>query len=79
MAQQLVLQNTLTASLQRCKTPGYDTKQSDGEAPIMLQLREMWSTPSFTSLPDPLWPGAAALKWVLSIGRNELNSEIMLN
>ena len=37
---QLGQQNSLTASLQRDKTlpykwPGYDTKQSDGEAPII--------------------------------------------
>ena len=39
----LGLQNTPTASLQRGKTPpnkcsGYGTKQSDGEASIMLEL-----------------------------------------
>ena len=39
----LGLQNTLIASLQRGKTslnkfPGYDTKQSDGEAPVMLEF-----------------------------------------
>ena len=49
----LGLQNTPTASLQRGKTPpnlcpGYDTKESDGEAPVMLKLWGMWST---TSLP----------------------------
>ena len=40
---QLGLQNTLTASLQRGKTSPmsvliYDTKQSDGEAPVILEL-----------------------------------------
>ena len=40
----LGLQNTQTASLQKGKTPPpnecpeYDTKQSDDEAPIMLEL-----------------------------------------
>ena len=40
----LGLYNTLTTSLQRGKTPhlnecpGYDTKQSDGEVPAVLEL-----------------------------------------
>ena len=40
--------------------PGYDTKQSDGEVPVMLELRGMWSTPLFPSLPGLLWPGVVA-------------------
>ena len=32
----------------------YDTKQSDGEAPVMLELWRMWTTPLLSSLPDPL-------------------------
>ena len=52
----LELQNTPTTSLQRDKTPatkcfGYDTKQSDDEAPVMLELWGMWSTPLLPSLP----------------------------
>ena len=40
---QLGLQNALTVSLQRVKTPpyecpAYDTKQSDVEVPVMLEL-----------------------------------------
>ena len=35
------------------KCPGYD-KQSDGEAPVMLELWGMWSTPSLPLLPGPL-------------------------
>ena len=31
----------------------YDIKQSYGEAPVMLELWVMPSTPSLTSLPDP--------------------------
>ena len=31
---------------------GYDTKQSDGEVPVMLELLGMWSTPP---LPSPEW------------------------
>ena len=34
--------------------PGYDTKQSDGETPIMLELWEIGSTPSLPLLPCPL-------------------------
>ena len=40
--------------------PAYDTKQSDGEVPVMLGLWGMWSIPSLPSLPDPLWPGVVA-------------------
>ena len=55
---------TLTISLQRGKTPphthnkrpGYDSKQHDGEVPLMLELWGKWSTPSLPSLPGPLWP-----------------------
>ena len=39
------------------KCPGYDTKQSDGEVPVMLELWGMQSTPSLPSLSGPLWPG----------------------
>ena len=45
----------------------YDTKQSDGEAPIM------------PSLPGPLWPGVVAPDSVLSIGWIELSLVHMLN
>ena len=34
--------------------PGYDTKRSDGEAPVMLGLWGMWSTPSLPLLPGSL-------------------------
>ena len=37
--------------------PGYDTKQSDGEVPVMLELWGWLSTPSLPSLSGPLWPG----------------------
>ena len=33
----------------------YDTKQSDGEVPVMLKLWGMRRTPSLPSLPGPLW------------------------
>ena len=34
--------------------PGYDTKQFDGETPVMLEIWEMQSTSSLPSLPGPL-------------------------
>ena len=34
--------------------PGYDTKQSDGEVPVMLELWGMRSTPSLPLLQSPL-------------------------
>ena len=37
--------------------PGYDTKQSNGEALVMLGLWGMGSTPSLPSPPGPLGPG----------------------
>ena len=40
--------------------PGYVTKQSDGEAPVILELWGMRSTPSLSALLGPLWPGVVA-------------------
>ena len=40
--------------------PGYNTKQSDGELWVMLELSVLRSTPSLPSLPGPLWPGVVA-------------------
>ena len=48
--------------------PGYDTKQSDGEAPVMLALKGIWSTPLLPSLLGPLWPRVVAPDRVLSMG-----------
>ena len=36
------------------------TKQSDGEASVMLELRGIQSTPSWLSFPGPLLPGVVA-------------------
>ena len=52
--------------------PGYDTKQSDGEAPVMLELWEMWGTPSLPLHQGSLWPRVVAPDWVLSMGQIEL-------
>ena len=42
------------------KCPRYDTKQSDIEVPVMLELWGMQSTPSLSLLPGPLWPRLVA-------------------
>ena len=81
---QLGQQNTLTRSLQQGKIapyecPGYDTKQSDGEVPVMMELWGMWSTPSLPSLPGPHWPAMVAPDRVLSMGQIEITSVITLN
>ena len=49
------------------KCPGYDTKQSNAEVPVMLELWGMRSTSSLPSLPDPLWPWMLAPDRVLSM------------
>ena len=48
--------------------PGYDTKQSDGEVPVMLELWGMQSTPSLPLLPGPLWLEMVAPVRALSMG-----------
>ena len=67
-----------------CKTPlnecpGYETKQSDGEVPVMLALCGMRSTPSLSLLLDPLWSGVIAPDRVLSMAQIELNCSLMQN
>ena len=47
--------------------PRYDTKQSDGEVPVMLELWGMRSTPLLQSFPGPLWSGVVARDRALSI------------
>ena len=59
--------------------PEYDTKQSDGEALVMLELGGMWSTPSLPLLPGLLWPRVVAPGKVLSMGQIDLNCVLMLN
>ena len=59
--------------------PGYDAKQSDGKVPVMLELWGMWSTPSFPSVSDPLWPRELASDRVLSMCKLELNCVLMQN
>ena len=59
--------------------PGYGTKQSDGEALVMIELRGMQCNPPLPSLPGPLLPGVIAPDRVLSINQIELNCVVMLN
>ena len=59
--------------------PGYDTKQSESEVPVMLELWGMRSTPSLPSHQGPLRPGEVAPDKVLSMGQIELNCVLMLN
>ena len=61
------------------KYPGYDSKQSDGEVPVMLELWRMLSTPLLPLLPGPLWPEVVVPDRVLSMGQIELNCVLMLN
>ena len=84
MPSRLGLLNTLTAFLQRGKPPpnkcpGYDTKQSDGEVPAMLELWGMQSTPSLPSLPVPVCPGVVASVKSLIYGLNRTNSIIIMS
>ena len=46
----------------------YDTKQSDDDVPVMLEIREMWSTPLLSSLPAPLCLGVVAPEMALNMG-----------
>ena len=54
--------------------PACDTKHSDGEVPVMLEIWGMQSTPSLPSLPGPLWPRMVAPDRVQSMGHIELDS-----
>ena len=75
----------MTDSLHRGKTlpaneyPGYDTKQSNGEVPVMLEFWGMQSTPLLPLLPGPLCPGVVVPDSVLSLGQKELKCVLMLN
>ena len=82
-----MLENMLAESLQRDKIPptptnegiGYDTEQSDVEAPGMLELGGMHSTPLLPTLQSPCRPEVLASDWVLSMSQIEVNCVLMLN
>ena len=48
--------------------PGYCTKPSDGEAPV-LELWRMWSNPLLPLLSGPLWPGVVVPVRAPSMGQ----------
>ena len=59
--------------------PEYETKQSDGEVPMILELWGMRSTSSLPSLPSPLWSGMVAPDRVLTVIQIELNLYLWKN
>ena len=54
----------------RHKIPGYGTKISDGEVPVMLDLLGMTCSSLMPSLPGPIWSGVIAPVRDLSIWAN---------
>ena len=59
--------------------PGYDIKQSEVKASVILELWGIRITPSLLSVPGQLWPGMVAPDRVLSMGQIERNCVITLN
>ena len=57
----------------------YDTKQSDGEVPVMFELWGMRSTLLLPSLPGSLWPGVVAPDKGPIYRLNRINGIFMLN
>ena len=59
--------------------PGYEAKQSDGQASVILDLWGMRSTPLLPSSPGPVWLGMEASDRVLSMGQIKLNYVLLVN
>ena len=59
--------------------PGYNTNQSNGEVPVILELWGMRSTPLLPSLPGSLWPGVVAPDMGPIYRLNRTNGILMLN
>ena len=59
--------------------PGYDTKQSDGEIPVMLELWGIQSFPLLPSLPGPLFLLVVVYDRVLSMDQIELKCAFIQN
>ena len=56
--------------------PGYETKQSDGEVPVMLEL---WGMSFIPIAPRSILVRMVVLDCILSKGLIELNCVLMLN
>ena len=54
------------------KCPGYDIKQSNGEALVVLELWGMWTTTSLQLFPGQLWSLVVVPDRVPSMGQIEL-------
>ena len=72
---------TLTASLQKSKVPSnkcpwYNTKSSDGEAPVLERWRMLCISP-FPLLPGPLLTRVVIPKRVLSLDQIELFNNLL--
>ena len=83
-SQELFAQSTGVVEYTDCndpanESPGYDTKQSDGEVPVMLELWGMRSTPSLPLLAGPLWPGMVAPDKGPRLNRTKLHTYAKLN
>ena len=63
----------------RNECSGYNTKQSDGDVPVMLELWGTYRTPSLPPLPGSLWRSVVAHDRVLSIGQTDPNCVLVLN
>ena len=81
----LGLKNTPTAPRQKGlilpnEGPGYNTKPSHGEVPVMLELWGMQSNPSLPLFLGPLWPGVVVPDRTQSMSnRTELHIYVKLN
>ena len=50
------------------ESPGYDTKESDGEVPVTQELWGMRIILALPLFPGPLWPGMVIPSRALSMG-----------
>ena len=76
---QLHLCRKVSPLLTNNEYPRYDTKQSDGEAPVILELLGIQNIPSLPLLPGPFWPEVVAPDRILSVGQTDLSCVLMLN
>ena len=56
-----------------------DTKQSEGEVPLIPELSGVWRTPSLPSPPSPLCPWVVTPDRVLPMGQKYLKCVLRLN